>query len=63
MRGTVELPNVHDITLVLQNGCLVIVHIEVVWGRENGHDRWEARTLRFAVHAITIQTSRQPTTV
>ena len=31
---------------------LVIVDIEVIGGTEDGYQRWEARRLRLAVHAV-----------
>jgi hypothetical protein len=50
----VELPDVHDVALIFENSCFVIVYVEVVGGREDGHDVREACTLRFAVHAVSI---------
>lgn len=52
MRSAVELPNVHDIALVLEHGRFVVVDVEVVGGREDGHDRGEACRFRLAIHAI-----------
>jgi len=53
----VELPDIHNIALILENGCFVIVHIKIVGGGEDGHDRGEACALRFAVHAVTAHMS------
>ena len=53
MWGAVELPDVHDITFVLEHRSFVVIHVKVVGGREDGHDRGEASRLCFAVHAIS----------
>ena len=38
MWHAVELLDVHDIALIFENGCFVIVYVEVVGGRKDGHD-------------------------
>ena len=53
MRGRVELPDVHDVALVFQDGGFVVIDIEVVRGREDGHDGGETGSLRLPIHAVT----------
>jgi hypothetical protein len=48
-----ELTNVHDVILVLENGGLVVVDIEVIWCGEDGHDTGETRCPRLTVHAVS----------
>lgn len=52
MRGAIELANIHDVALILQNSGFVVVHVKVIRGREDGHDRREASRLSLAIHAI-----------
>lgn len=52
MRARVELPNVQDVAFVLENSGLVVVNIQVVGCREEGHDRREPRRPRLAVHTV-----------
>ena len=52
MGSAIELPNVKYVTLILEDGCLVVVTIEVVRAREEGHDGWEACRPRLSVHPI-----------
>jgi hypothetical protein len=52
MGGAIELPDIKDITLVLEDGRLVVVTIEVVRARKEGHDGWEACRPRFSVHPV-----------
>ena len=52
MRSAVELPDVHDIILVLQDRGLVVVDIEIVGRTEDGHDAREAGRPCFSVHAV-----------
>lgn len=52
MRSAVELSNIHDIVLVLQNGGLVVVDVEIVGSRENGHNTGETRGSRLAIHTV-----------
>lgn len=58
MGGTVELPDIQHITLILEDRCLVVVTIEVVRTREEGHDGWEACRPRLSVHPIAEITAR-----
>lgn len=53
MRSAVELSNVHDVVLILQNSGLIVVNIEVVGGRENGHDTGETSGSGLAIHSVT----------
>lgn len=48
-----ELTNVHDIVLILENGSLVVVDIEVVGCTEDGHDTRESSCPGLAVHAVS----------
>lgn len=52
---TVELSDVHNIVLIFENGSLVVVYVEVVGSREDGHDRWETCRLGFAVHPVAVR--------
>lgn len=52
MGSAIELSNVEDITLVLEDGRLVVVTIEVVGAREEGHDGRETCRPRLSVHPI-----------
>ena len=58
MGGAIELPDIKDITLVLEDSRLVVVTIEVVRTREEGHDGWEACRPRLSVHPIAEITAR-----
>jgi hypothetical protein len=53
VRSAIELPNVHDIALVLENGSLVVVDVKIVGCTEYGHDGRKARCLGFPVHAVS----------
>jgi len=52
MRRAIELPNVHHIALILQDGRLIVVDIQIVWGTEDSHYGWEAGRLRLPIHPI-----------
>lgn len=52
MRSAVELSDVHNVILVLQHSCLVVVYIQVIRSTEDGHDTGEASGASLAVHAI-----------
>jgi len=58
MGSAIELPNVKDVTLVLEDGRLVVVAVEVVGAREEGHDGWETCRPRLSVHPIAKITTR-----
>lgn len=58
MGSAIELSNVKDVTLVLEDGCLVVVTIEVVRARKEGHDGWETCRPRLSVHPIAIIMTR-----
>ena len=36
----------------LNEQYLIVVHIEIVGGREDGYETWEASGLAFAVHPV-----------
>lgn len=48
-----KLPDVHDVVLVLQNGSLVVVHIEIIGRTEDGHDARETSRPSLPVHAVS----------
>lgn len=52
MRRAVKLPNIHDVVFVLQYSSLIVVHVEVVGSREDGHDTGETGCPRLAVHTV-----------
>ena len=54
MRCAVELPDVHDVVLILEHGSLVVVDIEIVGGTEDGHDGGESSRLCLAVHSVSV---------
>ena len=47
-----ELPDVHDVVLVLQDSSLVVVHIKIVRRAEDCHDTGEAGSPCLSVHAV-----------
>lgn len=53
MGSAVELTDVHDVTFVLEHRSFVVVNVEVIRSREDGHHRRESCRLRFTVHPIT----------
>lgn len=53
MGCTVELPNVHDVILVLENSSLVVVYVEVVRRTEDGHDTGETSSPCFPIHSVS----------
>lgn len=58
MRGTVELPDIHDVTFVLKDGSFVVVDIKIVGGGEDGHNGWKPSCFRLSIHAISETTVR-----
>ena len=54
MWGSVELPDVEYIALVLENGSLVVVYVQVVRSGEEGHHGRETGGPSLPVHAISI---------
>lgn len=53
MRSAVELSDVHDIVLVLEHGGFVVVDIEIIGCREDGHDTGETRCPSLSIHSVT----------
>jgi hypothetical protein len=53
MRAAIELANVEHVALVLEYCRLVVINVQVIWRREDCHNRREARCARFAIHAVT----------
>lgn len=53
MWRTVELANIHNVVLVFEHGCFIVVHVEVIGRTEYGDERGEACCLAFAVHPVT----------
>ena len=58
MGSAIELPDVKDIAFVLEDGCLVVVTVEVMWTREEGHNGWETCRPRLPIHPIAKITAR-----
>ena len=52
MGGAIELSDIEDIALVLEDSRLIVVTIEVVRTREEGHDGWETCRPRLSVHPV-----------
>ena len=48
-----ELSDVHNVVLVLEYCCFVVVDIKVVWRAEYRHDTWETSRPRLSIHAVT----------
>jgi len=48
-----ELPDVHNIVLILKYRSLVVIHVQVVWCTEDRHDTREACRPRLPVHSVT----------
>lgn len=51
------MANIHHVAFIFENGCFVVVNVEIVWCRENRHDRRETGRLGFAIHPVTTDTS------
>ena len=58
MGSAIELPDIKHITLVLEDSCLVVVTVEVMRAREEGHDGWKTCRPRLPVHPIAKITAR-----
>lgn len=54
MGGAIELPDVHDIAFVLQNSRFIVIHVEIIWSGENGHNGWKTGGFSLAIHAISV---------
>ena len=55
----VELSDVHDIVLILKDGGLVIVNIEIIGSRKDGDERGETSVVRLLVHSIPARKLRR----
>lgn len=53
MGRAVELPDIHNVAFVLQNGRFIIVYVEIIGSGEYGHYRRKACCLRLSIHAIS----------
>lgn len=53
MRRAVELPDVHNVVLILKHRSLVVVYVEVVGRTEDGHDTGETGGPCFPIHSVT----------
>jgi hypothetical protein len=47
------LANVHDVALIFENSSLVVVNVQIVWRREDRHDRRETGRLGLAIHPVS----------
>ena len=54
MWHAVELPDAEHARLVLDHRYLVVIYVEVIWRREEGHDTRESRLAALAVHPVPI---------
>lgn len=52
-RQLTELPDVHNVVLVLQDSRLIIVHVEVVRCAEDGHHARKTCRPSLPVHAVS----------
>lgn len=52
MGGAIELSDIHDVAFVLEHRGFVVVNVEVIRRREDGHHRWEPCRLCFTVHPV-----------
>jgi hypothetical protein len=52
VRRAVELANVHHVVLVLEDGGLVVVHVQVVGRREDGDEGGKGGLRALLVHAV-----------
>ena len=53
MRCAIKLSDVQDVRFVLEDRRLVVVHIEVIWSREQRHYGWETGRASFPVHTVS----------
>lgn len=59
MRRAVELPDIHDVALILQYRSLIVVDVQIVRCGEDRHDRREPCCLRFPIHSIAMHSTYQ----
>lgn len=53
MWGAVELSDIHDVVLIFEHCCFIVVDIKIVWRREDGHDTWESSSTGFSIHSVS----------
>ena len=54
MGRAIELSDVHDVAFVLQNGCFIVIYVEIIRSGENGHNGWKTGGFGLAIHAISV---------
>jgi len=52
MWGAIELSDVHNVILILQHRGFVVIDVQIIWSREDGHDGRKLCCSSLAVHAI-----------
>lgn len=52
MGCTIELSDVHHVAFVFEHGCFVVIHVQIIRCRKDGHDRGETSRFGLAIHAI-----------
>ena len=52
MWGAIELSDVHNIVLILQHCCFVVIDVKVVRCRENGHNAGKSGSSSLSVHTV-----------
>jgi hypothetical protein len=50
--GTVKLANIHHVALICEKSSFVVVNVEMVWRREDRHDRRKTGCLGLAIHLV-----------
>ncbi len=51
----IELPDIESIRLIFKDRPLV-VHVKIIWSREDCHHRWETSRASLPVHAVPAYT-------
>lgn len=54
MWGIIKLLNVDFCSFELNDGSFIIIHVSIVWSRENGYDNWEPGLSIPFVHLISL---------
>ena len=57
VRSVVELLDVESVLFELDYGALVVVHVAVIWSREDGDHHWELRGPVPLMHLVPIELS------